>query len=282
MNSDIYKAIFRKTAVKTTLLLIYVISVNLLAGYVAVWLNFPSLWGISNVFGEYATPLFMTWGLAHWPSLILLGLPLLLIPDWKANQIQRFRVICLSLFVILIYGVLEKIPFALFPAIDALVAFFLSLIIVPPNYRENPKLIIGLSIFLSLVFVISSHYIYSKWQHRTPEIKESKLMNGLFELKKIEVNKNYRELIFSVDLKQQFSQENTCESALKMSKTLFNSYRFDNEYKRIVMLTFNPTRSDNRLSPYPLGELDQYEEDGEIHIACYIKYKHAHFQPNRI
>jgi hypothetical protein len=273
MNSDIYKGFFLKTSTKLLLIIIFLISVNLLAGYVAVWLKFPSLWGNSQIFLDYAMPFGLTWALAHWPSIILTIIPLLLLPHWNEQQLQLFRLICLSLFFILLYGVHEKIPFALFPAVDFLVAFFFSLIIVPPTYKHNPKLVIGISIFLSFALLSGTYCMYSKWQHRTPEIKESNLMNGLFVLKVINVNSNYKELTFEVELTQMISQENICDTATEMSEALFESYPFDANYKKTTQIIFNPIHPDKNLSPYPLGELNQFEEDGQVHIGCYLKYK---------
>ncbi|MBL1141221.1 MAG: hypothetical protein HND53_04235 [Proteobacteria bacterium] len=273
MNSETYKTLFYKKSVITLLLLSYLISINILAGYIAVWLKFPSLWGNSQIFLDYAMPFGLTWALAHWPSMVLLSIPLLLLPHWNAKSIQRFRLICLCLFFILIYGVIEKIPFALFPAVDLFVALFFSLIIVPPDYKENPKLVISLLIFFSFILFSCSYYIYSKWQHQVPEIIKSNLMSGLFELKEIKVDTNYKKMIFSIELKQKIPQENVCQSAIKMSSALFNSYQFDKSYKKIAYIIFNSKQTGNREPPYPLGELEQYEEKGILQIGCYLKYK---------
>lgn len=43
MDFQAYQSFFRKPPAKLLLLVIYIISVNLLAGYSAVWLDFPSL-----------------------------------------------------------------------------------------------------------------------------------------------------------------------------------------------------------------------------------------------
>ena len=267
--------LFRKTPAKLLLLFFYFISVNLLAGYIAVLLNFPSLWGNSHVFGEYAIPIGMTWGIAHWPSLFIVGIPLLLLPEWNAIAIRRFRAICIGLFLILTYGVNEKIPFALFPAIDLLTAFFFSLIIVPPTYKENPVLTIVLAIFLSITSLSGIYLLYSKWEHRTPAIKETALMNGLFKLNSISVNHSYRELLFTIELTQYIKQDTVCNIASEMGETLFNTYNFDKEYKKIADIIFNPEQKENNFKPYPLGQIEQYKDkkDNELHFGCYLKYK---------
>lgn len=274
MISPRYQAILRKTPTKVLLFIAYVISVNLLAGYCAVWLRYPSLWGGSNVFYEYAMPIGMTWGLSHWPSLILVSIPLLLIPHWNTNQIRRYRIICIGLILILLYGVFEKIPFALFPTVDLFIAFFFSLIIAPPNYKENPVLTVTVAILITISTLYGIYYLYSKWQHQTPLIKESVLMNGLYKLKTINIDNSYRkEMLFTTELTRYIDPDKVCESATEMTSFLLETYPFDDGYNKTIEVVFNPEEKDNDLPPYPLGQMEQYEEDGETHIACYLKYK---------
>jgi len=263
---------FSKTPAKIFLLMIFIVSVNLLSGYIAVWLRFPSLWGTSNIFFEYAFPLNLTWGLAHIPSFMVLSIPLFLLSGWNQAQIQRFRIICVCLFLLLLYGVMEKIPFALYPAVDLFVAFLFSLLIVPPSFKESPKLTITLSILLLLVVLASLIVGYSKWQHRTPNIKETNLMGGVFTLQNIDAGNDYRtELSFTVELTEFIDEKTVCDTASKMGKQLFNSYPFDNDYKRIINVIYNPQHED--ITAYKLGEVGQFEEDGKLHIGCYLKYR---------
>lgn len=275
MTPQTCQQFFRKTPAKLLLLFIYFTSVNLLAGFTAVWLHFPSLWGNSQVFGEYAIPIGMTWGIAHWPSLILVGLPLLLLPEWNTVNIRRFRAICFGLFLVLIYGVIKKFPFALFPVVDLLVAFIFSLVIVPLTYKENPVLTIFMAILLSTITLTGIYIMYSKWEHRTPAIKETALMDGLFNLKSISVNHGYRELLFTIDLTQYIEQDTVCNIASKMGEELFKTYTFDKEYKKIADIIFNLEQKEKNFKPYPLGQIVQYKDkkDNELHIGCYLKYK---------
>lgn len=273
MNSASYKSLFEKVSIRVIFLLIYFVIVNLLSGYIAVFLRFPSLWGNSQIFFDYAMPLNLTWAFAHWPSMIMVSIALFSLPHWEAKSIQHFRSICLSLFLILIYGVLEKIPFALFPAVDLFVAFFFSLIIVPPTYKENPKLVIGVSIFLSLFVISSSYFLYSQWQHRVPEIKETDLMNGLFKLNTIEVNDYQHKLTFNIELTNVIPQDSVCEVALEMTSELFDTYRFDESYEKIVEMTFNPKNAEGENTPYNIGVLEQYDDDGKTNIFCSLEYK---------
>ncbi len=219
-------------------------------------------------------PIGMTWGLAHWPSLILISIPLLLIPHWNAKQVKHFRLICAALILILLYGVIEKIPFALFPTVDLFTAFFFSLFIAPPSYKENPVLTITMAGLLSIATLIGVYHLYSKWQHQAPNIKESDLMNGLYKLKTISVDNGYRkELLFTIELTQYIEPDRGCDSASEISELLINTYPFDEGYHKIVDVVFNQEGKDNVFSPYPLGQMEQYKEAGKSHIACYLKYK---------
>lgn len=272
MNVQAYRQFFSKTPVKILLVVIFIISVNLLSGYIAVWLRFPSLWGTSKIFFEYAFPLNLNWGLAHIPSFLLLSIPLFLLPGWNQGQIQRFRISCVCLFLLLLYGVMEKVPFALYPAVDLFVAFFFSLIIVPPNYKENPKLTIALLVLLSIVILTSLIIGFSKWQHRTPTIKETNLMGGLFILLNIDAGNNYRtELTFTVELTKFIDQKTVCDTASEMGEQLFKRYPFDNDYKKIIKVLFNPHQKN--MQPYTLGEIGQFRENGKLNIACYLQYR---------
>lgn len=274
MKTSAYQAFFRKSSAKFLLFLTYIISVNLLAGYCAVWLKFPSLWGSSKIFLEYAMPIGMTWALAHWPTLVLVSIPLLLIPHWNTKQITRFRIICIGLSLILSYGVIEKVPFALFPTIDLLTAFFFSLIIAPPSYKENPVLSLFMIVLLSITALAGAYHLLYKWKHRTPIIKESVLLDGLYELKTIDADNGYRkELLFTVELRQYIAPDKVCDTASEMGALLFNTYPFDEKYNKMIDVVFNPEEKEKNTTPYPLGQVVQYEENGELQIGCYLKFK---------
>tara|TARA_R110002096_G_scaffold261292_1_gene454543 strand:+ start:49889 stop:50713 length:825 start_codon:yes stop_codon:yes gene_type:complete len=274
MKTLAYQAFFRKSSAKFLLLLSYIISVNLLAGYCAVWLRFPSLWGSSKIFLEYAMPIGMTWALAHWPTLVLVSIPLLLMPHWNTKQITRFRIICIGLVLLLSYGVIEKIPFALFPTIDLVSAFFFSLIIAPPSYKENPVLSLFMIVLLSITALSGTYHLHDKWKHRTPIIKESVLSDGLYKLKTISVDNGYRkELLFTVELTQYIEPDKVCDTTSEMGTLLFNTYPFDKKYNKIIDVVFNPEQKEKNATPYPLGQVVQYEEKGALQIACYLKFK---------
>ncbi len=113
---------------------------------------------------------------------------------------------------------------------------------------------------------------FSKWQHRTPAIKEPNIMGGVFILQNIDAGNNYRkELTFTVELTKYIDQETVCDPASQMGELLFNNYPFDDDYKKIIHVIYNPKQ--DRASSYKLGEVAQYEEDGGLHIGCYLKYR---------
>jgi len=126
---------------------------------------------------------------------------------------------------------------------------------------------------LTAITLISAYPSYYKWQHQTPIIKEKKLMDGLFKLKRIHVNNGFqKELIFTIELTQQISQDNICVVASEMAETLFNKYPFDKTYNKIAHVIFNPAQ-DNTVSFYKLGDIYQYKNNGGYGIDCYLKYK---------
>ncbi len=99
-------------------------------------------------------------------------------------------------------------------------------------------------------------------------------MNGLYKLKTINIDNSYRkEMLFTTELTRYIDPDKVCESATEMTSFLLETYPFDDGYNKTIEVVFNPEEKDNDLPPYPLGQMEQYEEDGETHIACYLKYK---------
>ena len=99
-------------------------------------------------------------------------------------------------------------------------------------------------------------------------------MDSLFILKTIEVNNSYRkELLFTIELTKHVDQKTVCDIATEMGETVFRTYPFDTKYKKSIDVIYNPQQKENNGSAYPLGVIEQYEEDGESHIGCYLKYE---------
>lgn len=122
------------------LAIVYLVSVNLLSGFLAEALDYPSLWGRSgSVWGEYAIPLPFTWALAHLVSMLPMALLIAGLPLWPKIWVIRARWILIAALIVLFfaevklpYGRLRHVPFYLFLAVDAAVALLLSLLIYPP------------------------------------------------------------------------------------------------------------------------------------------------------
>ncbi|MBT7952045.1 MAG: hypothetical protein HN764_10510 [Gammaproteobacteria bacterium] len=272
--SDKYRQFFRKTPVKIILLIIYLGGANLLAGFVAVWFRFPSLWGNGEVFIDYALPVNFTYALSHWPSLLLCAAPIMQMADWNTRQIRRIRKICLILLLVIAYGLIEKIPFALFPAIDLLFVFIISLLIAPPTLKENPIII---SVILGLLAIAAwkgSSIFYFNWKHQVPVIKQVEINDGLYELLSIDVKNRNKELVFDMELTRHIAENDLCDMSTAMFTSLIESYPFDNTYHRLVEIKFNPVDKKRGDLAYRLGYLiENKENDGRPAVACYLKYK---------
>ncbi|MCW8965017.1 MAG: hypothetical protein OQL16_14575 [Gammaproteobacteria bacterium] len=254
----------------------FVIFVNILAGYTAIYFDYPSLWNVDPDFSEYALPVPFTWALAHWPSMLIFGVPLLSVSITQTRSIYRYRLISTAVFLLCLLELDAKIPFLLFPKIDAMTAFLFSLVIAPPNRQHNPVLLPIVRVSLIIIVLLSIYMAASAWQHRTPQIKSVQIMEGLFNLKSIEVNNDFRqEMNFMVELKEELPKKQACESAQIMAGQLLREYPFDDSYRKTVYITFNPDQSSAGVSPYSLGEvsLNSEDRDSSGQFPCYIKYK---------
>ena len=259
---------------RVLIFIIFIISVCLLAGYVAVKFRYPSLFNAEPSFAEYAIPHLFSWAFVHLPSMAIYGFPLLFLPRIHKKYTRYFRIICICSFLLLLLLELdEKIPFLLFPKIDALVALILSFFVLPPNQKDNP-LTVGILKGLALLsFLIFTFFAYSFWSHQTPVITETEY--GPFELKLITVNNDFRkEMFYEVEMKARFPENELCELAQKMAHDLLRDYPFDSAYIKKIKVTFSPDEEGN-LGSYDLGEIslrDKHKErDGRF--GCYLGYK---------
>ena len=272
--SERWRLFCGKTPVKIVFLLIYMIAANLLSGFIAVWFRFPSLWGNGEVFIDYAQPVSFTYALSHWPSLLLLAVPIIKMPDWNVMQIRRFRKICVISFLLLSYGLLEQIPFALFSAVDLFLVFAISLIILPPTLKQNPVIISVILAILTIVALKGSSILYFNWKHQVPLIKQVELYDGLYKLLSIDVKNRNKELVFNLDITRYIAENDLCDMGTTLFTSLIKSYPFDNAYHRLVEIKFNPVDKKRGELAYPLGYLiENKENDGRPAVACYLKYK---------
>lgn len=257
--------------------ILFLISVNLLAGYIAVKLDYPSLYNVDPSFEEYAIPLPFSWGLEHIPTMLLFGLPLLFLYSWEEKHRKYYRVACAITFLLLLLELDEKIPFLLFPKIDAVVAFFFSLIVAPPNRRENPRLMKFLQCTAIAIIIGAIVFAYSAWSHRTPVISVSQYAEDAYTLKSIKVYNDFRKtMVFDVDLVTEVPESQACTLAQTLAIGILEDYPFDNAYSKRIEVTFRPTSKAKDFESYNLGEisLNTKHKDESGRFACYLKFKH--------
>ncbi len=250
---------------------------SLLAGYLAIKLQFPSLYNVNASFAEYAIPFPFYWGFMHIPFMLIYGIPLLLSHRTKLRYVNYFRLFCVASFLTLLLTVNLKIPFLLFPTIDAITALICSLILLPPNKEDNPKLITLLKLSAVSILILLGYFAYDNWVHRTPNITKRLYANGIFELQSIEVQNDYhKQLSFLVDLNKVLPEHQICQAAQLMVNEIMHDYPFDQTYNQLIKIRFNPKADKQTDLPYPLGELSLNKEDSkpEGHFACYAAYKY--------
>lgn len=257
---------------------LFLLAVNLLAGFVAVWLNYPSLFNTQVSFSEYAIPLPFTWALAHWPSILIYGIPLLYLTKNKGKFLFYYRLFCAVSFALLLLQITEKIPFVLFPAVDAFTGLTLSLAIVPPNRESNPALFPSICFVGFVIFGAAGYITYDYMRHRTPELSTRLYSNGSFELVSIDIYKNLHEMRITVELKERLSTEDACSAGQELAANILNDYPFDSSYNKYVEVWLNPSSQDldeNNGSPYPLGEisLNEVHKDSSGLFPCSLRYK---------
>lgn len=245
----------------------YIICVSLLSGYLSGVFNYPSLFNATASFSEYAIPYVFTWALAHIPTMLFFGFILFSLPSMKATSVKKFRIYCWGFCLLLFLELDSKIPFILFLKIDSAFALFFSLIIVPPNKEDNPLLVKVLKfggIFLS-AFAI--YVMYAMWTHRTPQIVESKYVNGIFELQLITVNNNFKKSMeFEVKLTERLGVKEICNDGQNLAEALLKDYPFDESYEKLVIIFFDDeVREIGEISLNP-----EHKERGMF--ACYAQY----------
>lgn len=250
---------------------IFLLCVNLLAGYVAINLHYASLYNVSASFWEYAIPFPLSWGFAHLPSMFIYGVPLIFLPKLDTIYTKYFRIACICTFLLLLLEFDKKIPFLLFPKVDSLTAFVFSLVVAPPNSKDNPALVGTLKLIAFLSVLALSFFAYSTWKHKTPVISKNHFHSGVFELKSILVKNDFhKSMVFEVDLKEFLPQNQTCVSAQTLASEILLNYPFDNSYNKIITVTYNPVVKQSNFKPYDLGEISLNKEDGRF--PCYLKY----------
>lgn len=256
--------------------LAFLVSVNLLAGGLAVWLRYESLWNVQVGFAEYALPLPFCWGLAHLPSQLLGGLLLFFLPTWPKRGVDCFRTACLAVFLLALLEGDRQIPFLLFPKVDAAAALLFSLVAVPPNRRENPRLVAALGLIALAAGLLLGYVAYATWTHRTPEVTVTRYADGAFTLQAIAVHNDHRKsVVFDVALTTALPEDQACLLAQALAEGVLRDYPFDPGYDKVIEVTYSPASPPADFQPYPLGEIRLNDKDRERdgRFACYLKYK---------
>lgn len=113
----------------------YLVTVNILCGFIAVEFRYPSLWGKSSVFPEYAYPVPMSWALMHWLSMAPLTYFIFRMWDWEPGLLRRFRgsllavaLLCITADIVYGGGRFHRVPFLLFPFVDTSTALLLTFV----------------------------------------------------------------------------------------------------------------------------------------------------------
>lgn len=164
----------------TIVIPIFLIIVNLACGFIAVEFRYPSLWGTSDVFTEYALPLQLSWASAHWPSMLTLSVLLFRMRRWNEAQISKTRfalltgiALCIAIEFIFGGGKFHRIPFVLFILVDLSAAYILSLLL---HQRRRP--FVALFLFLVVMLIGAAptlRFEYQKYlydQKRIEAIKQ--------------------------------------------------------------------------------------------------------------
>lgn len=155
---------------------VFLIVVNLACGSIAVEFHYPSLWGGSDLFIEYALPLHLSWATAHWPSMLILCVLLFRMRGWGEAQITKIRCVllagialCIAIEFIYGGGKFHRIPFVLFVLVDLSVAYGLSLLL---HQRRRPFVASFLLLVVTLIWATPTlRFEYQKYLYEQKTIK---------------------------------------------------------------------------------------------------------------
>ncbi len=153
-----------RTQLRVLNTLFFLVAVNWTAGALAVEFRYPSLWGRSDVFVEYAYPLPLSWALAHLATMIPLAWATWRSWDWEPSQVLRLRIglllgLIASASLDLIYGGgrWHRIPFILFPLVDLGWALTLSLLLTRWARRAAVSGALAVGVVFALWPSVSAH-----------------------------------------------------------------------------------------------------------------------------
>ena len=159
---------------------VFLIVINLACGLIAVEFRYPSLWGGSDVFKEYALPLHFSWAIAHWPSMLVLSVLLFRMREWDETQITKIRCVilagialCIAIEFIYGGGKFHRIPFVLIVLVDLSAVYVLSLLL---HQRRRPFVASFLILFVTLICAAPTlRFEYQKYLYNQKRIEAIEL-----------------------------------------------------------------------------------------------------------
>ncbi len=195
--------------------------------------------------------------------MLIFGIPLLTLAATGSQNLKKFRIFCIAVFLLTLIELDAKIPFLLFPKVDSVSALFFSYVVAPPNKTDSPKSVYALQLLFGLAAATLIYSAFSSWQHRTPSIKTATLANGQFVLESIEVSSDYkREMIFRIELAKIIPDDRVCNLGKQVSENLFRDYPYDDKYLKRVHIRFE-------THEIAVLELPNKPIPGKREIYCY-------------
>jgi hypothetical protein len=259
---------------RAVIITVFFVLVNVLAGYIAIELNYPSLYNVRASFSEYAIPLPFNWAFVHLASMLVYGLPLCLMHEWQPKTVAYCRIIFGCSFLLYFLELDGKNPFILFLKIDAISALAFSLLLVPPNRADNPGLVATLKILGYGGLLVLAAVLYWAQQHRAPTVSTRHYVDDMFKLESIVVYNDFRKtMLFYVEINKQLPADKACESGQILASDLLRDYPFDETYDKKIILTLYPQAATTKESTNEVGEIslrDQHKDEGG-RFFCYVR-----------
>lgn len=235
----------------------YLFGVNLLAGWAAVTFRYPSLWGNSDVFAEYAIPLPLGWAFVHWLSMAPLTLAIFALPRWSDLQVRKFRLLLAGVLlgaVALDFGMgggrWHRVPFLLFPLVDASTGLALSFL------RSKRALLISAAIALAGTFAMITIPNWMEQQRvskRDARLEQVESDRGWFRSRGVE--SDGLQTIYRLELEKgidQHSRDELCYDALTAYERMLEIREPDDRTDPIVHFikteSSHPTSGEARYS----------------------------------
>ena len=129
----------RRRGIPWGLLILWIVLACAGAGIFAFMTRAPSLWGGGSGVMEYMLPLPLTWGMLHWPGLLVFSVLLAVAYNAPGRWLGLMRLTCVGVLLgavvaLTLIEALRGFPLLVFVCVDAFTALVVStLIAMPPN-----------------------------------------------------------------------------------------------------------------------------------------------------